>query len=239
MKQYDKISGFYDQVISGKDATAPYVTSRLQKFFPEAKTLLELGCGTGDVLKGLKTKFRLTGIDSSREMLKIARGKLPRAEFLHGDIRAPIRGRKFDAVICVYDTLNHVPLFSGWKKVFRSASAMLDSNGIFIFDVNTPYKLSMLEGISPMIHSFRKHFLIIDVSRISSTSYNWNLKIFENTGNDNFRLVECDIEESVFDAGRIASELYRNFELLRIEDEDGKRISDTTHRIYFVCRKKS
>ena len=238
MKQYDILAGFYDQVIAGKDTIAPYVIKRVDRFFPSAKTLLELGCGTGDVLKGLQKRFELTGIDSSEEMLKIARRKIRSAEFIRADIRTPLSPRKFDAVICVYDTLNHLIRYNDWKKVFLNVSEMLNPGGIFIFDVNTPYKLRMLQSISPHFHRFGDNYLVIDVKKSGGSVYNWNLKIFEHTGRKNYRLVESNIAESSFETIKIIRTLGRTFELLKAEDENGGRISEASQRVIFVCRKK-
>ncbi len=239
MEQYDRLAGFYDKVISGKEHTAPYVISALKKYHPRAMTLLELGCGTGDVLAGLADRFELSGIDSSAEMLRIARKKIPAAKYYHGDIRTKITKERFDAIICVYDTLNHITLFNHWKKVFSNAERMLNENGIFIFDVNSGYKLNMLSRITPLVHRFEKNFLIMDVDKRSENLFNWNLKVFENTSGDKFRLTECNIPESAFDTDRITDALEQKFVLLRVEDESRKRVTAKTERIYFICRKKS
>lgn len=77
-------------------------------------------------MAGLKELYRLTGIDSSKGMLKIASRKIPSAKFIEGDIRSCIPVEKFDAVICVYDTLNHITLFNDWKRIFRNVSEMLN-----------------------------------------------------------------------------------------------------------------
>ena len=238
MEQYDRLAGFYDKVISGKEHTAPYVISVLKKYHPRTKTLLELGCGTGDVLAGLAERFELTGIDSSAEMLRIARKKLPSVKYFHGDIRYKLTEERFDAVICVYDTLNHITLFNQWKKVFSNAEKMLNENGVFIFDVNSAYKLNMLSRITPLVHRFEKNFLIMDVDKRTENLFNWNLKVFENTSGDKFRLTECNIPESAFDIERISESLRQVFILLRVEDEYGKRVNSKTERIYFICRKK-
>ncbi|MBK6875736.1 MAG: class I SAM-dependent methyltransferase [Ignavibacteria bacterium] len=239
MDQYDKLAVFYDKVISGKDHTSPYVISRLKKFHKNAQSLLELGCGTGDVMAGFKELYRLTGIDSSKGMLKIASRKIPSAKFIEGDIRSFIPVEKFDAVICVYDTLNHITLFNDWKRIFRNVSEMLNEKGVFIFDVNSVYKLNMMEQISPLIHRFDYHYLIMDVKKRSSSVFNWNLKVFENKGGRKFELTECNIPEAAFEAGKIMNALSERFDVVRVEEESGRKITSVTERIYFICKKKS
>ena len=43
-----------------------------------------------------------------------------------------------------YDTINHLTLFSDWKKVFRNVSDHLKDNGLFVFDINTLHKLDFI-----------------------------------------------------------------------------------------------
>lgn len=238
MKQYDRLAEYYDDVISGKDVSAPYVISAIRRFNPRAKTLLELGCGTGDVLKGLANRFELTGVDSSPEMLRIAEKKIPGAKFIRGDIRHFEIAGTFDAVICMYDTINHIKLLTDWRRIFRNVRNALNDNGLFIFDVNTPYKLSMLERISPLVHEFGRNILIMDIRKTGTNVFNWNLKVFENVNGPDYRLVEENIGEAVFETGRIVKELEKFYEVIRTEEEVGRKAGRKSERIYFICRKK-
>jgi ubiquinone/menaquinone biosynthesis C-methylase UbiE len=69
---------------------------------PEGLRVLDLGCGTGDLLASLKPS-RGVGVDFSARMVEIAKGKHPDLEFVHGDIEdeKPIGKLKgpFDVVV--------------------------------------------------------------------------------------------------------------------------------------------
>ena len=54
---------------------------------PEGRHVLDLGCGTGDLLASLKPS-RGVGIDFSQAMVERARALNPRLTFLHGDVEA-------------------------------------------------------------------------------------------------------------------------------------------------------
>ncbi len=73
----------------------------------EGLSVLEIGCGTGDLLHAMKPK-RGVGIDFSPEMLKIAREKYPDLEFWEADIEhIEERNETFDVLILA-DVVGHL-----------------------------------------------------------------------------------------------------------------------------------
>lgn len=82
----------------------------LEHHFPSAKSLMEIGCGTGYVLAGLseaRPKLRLTGGDIYVNTLKLASGRVPSAEFLQVDARQLPFEEEFD-VVGAFDVLEHI-----------------------------------------------------------------------------------------------------------------------------------
>ena len=77
-------------------------------------------------------------------MLSIARKKLPHVRFYRKDMVRFDLGRKFDVIICVFDSINHVLKFADWQKIFRNAARHLEDDGLFLFDINTQAKLERL-----------------------------------------------------------------------------------------------
>jgi SAM-dependent methyltransferase len=82
----------------------------LRTYFPEASSLLEIGCGTGFVLFGLRNEFPrlfLSGSDIYTEGLEYARERVPSAIFFQMDAcRIPFED-EFD-VIGAFDVIEHV-----------------------------------------------------------------------------------------------------------------------------------
>jgi ubiquinone/menaquinone biosynthesis C-methylase UbiE len=80
------------------------------RYFPDAHTLLEIGCGTGFVLDGLRRalpQLCLTGADLHADGLRYASERLPDVEFLQFDARQMPYDAEFD-VIGAFDALEHV-----------------------------------------------------------------------------------------------------------------------------------
>jgi len=82
----------------------------LGKYFPRARTILEVGCGTGFVLQGIRRAFPAMAITASDALpggLDIARLRVPDAEVIQQDARAPSGSDRFD-VVCAFDVLEHI-----------------------------------------------------------------------------------------------------------------------------------
>ena len=118
MTSYERFGEFYDAVMGDRRAAAEQVVELIRAAKPDAKNVLELGCGTGSILKCLQDAYEVSGLDISGKMLSVARKKVPRSKLFRQDmVDFRIDGR-FDVIFCVFDSLNHVRRFSDWKKVF-------------------------------------------------------------------------------------------------------------------------
>lgn len=51
-----------------------------------------------------------------------------------------------DAVICLLDSLNYMDSIDEVKQVFELVNRYLNPGGLFIFDLNSPYKISKILG---------------------------------------------------------------------------------------------
>ena len=71
---------------------------------PPGRRILELGCGTGDLLAALDPHFGV-GVDFSSEMILRARAQHPRLTFVVGDVHNLDLGERFDVII-LSDLLN-------------------------------------------------------------------------------------------------------------------------------------
>lgn len=73
-----------------------------------SKTLLDVGCGTGEYLKYLSSDFQCTGIDVNRNMIEIAEDKVPNVKFKVANMIDFRLREKFDVVICLFSSIGYV-----------------------------------------------------------------------------------------------------------------------------------
>ncbi len=86
------------------------LTWALQRYFPKAENFLEIGCGTGFVLSGIRKacpQLGLSGSEIFSEGLNFAAARLPGVELLQMDARRIPFREEFD-VIGAFDVLEHV-----------------------------------------------------------------------------------------------------------------------------------
>jgi len=67
-------------------------------FIPAGKKILEIGCGTGDLLNALKPSLGV-GVDVSDQMIALAQKKFPQLKFFAGEIKDLKVEEKFDTII--------------------------------------------------------------------------------------------------------------------------------------------
>jgi SAM-dependent methyltransferase len=238
MTDYAAFSRFYDRIVGDRSEEIGRVLGYVEKYRPSATSLLELGCGTGALLEGLAGTLEVTGLDRSPEMLAIAAGRLPSARLVRADMTAFSLAARYDVVICMFDTLNHVPSFPAWQALFERVDAHLADDGLFIFDVNTAGRLRGLHGAPCFLEEFDGNIVMMTVEPDEGWLSLWRTQIFERQDNGLFRLHDEQILELGVPLTQIRSALGARFELLTEESLDGSPVSDESDRVYFAYRRR-
>lgn len=149
---YNEFAYFYDEFNGEADYEALYaqVKARLDAHGITGGILADLGCGTGELTLMLaQAGYDMIGIDQSEEMLCVVRDKAEQLGLSGGllllqqdlcalDLYGTIRG-----AVSTFDTLNHIP---DLDKAIANAAFFMEKGGVFLFDMNTPYKHQTVLG---------------------------------------------------------------------------------------------
>ena len=195
------------------DRTGPaeYLHGLIRRTKPNARKLLELACGTGSMLKHLGRYYEVSGIDLSRHMLSVARRKVPQAKLFQQNMVTFSLPERFDVICCVFDSINHIALFSDWKKLFANVQRHLLPGGFFIFDINTQRKLDRHIAEPPWVHWFGNNLLIMNVTALANHASNWNIEVFERVRARCYALHEENVVEVSFSPRKIVTALKMRF----------------------------
>ncbi len=133
---YDAFARVYDLQHSTFADDLPLYLA-LARSLPAGQPILEIGCGTGRVMRPLaKLGGRVVGIDESAQMLEIARAHLgPQAELLQADARAVDLGEQFGLVFIALNTFLHNLTAADQLATLRVAQRHLLPGGMLVVDL--------------------------------------------------------------------------------------------------------
>lgn len=141
---YSQLAFIYDHVMRhvNYERWANYLIVVFSKADSKVRTVLDISCGTGSLLKQLgQYDFELAGFDESFSMVQIARRKLQQDNMTIpvwcGSMRQFACAHRFDAVVSTYDSLNYCLRQEDCRSVFEQVSALLRPGGLFVFDLCT------------------------------------------------------------------------------------------------------
>lgn len=144
---YETFAEFYDKLTSNAEyeKRAEYILGVLKKHNHPAGLTLDLACGTGTLTIMLKKKgVDIYGIDGSADMLSVALQKASDEDeqilFLRQKMQSLDLYGTIDTCVCTLDSVNHITDEKVLQKAFERVSLFMNPEGIFLFDVNTPYK---------------------------------------------------------------------------------------------------
>ena len=149
---YNEFAYFYDEFNGEADYDALYeqIRQELNAHDIRGGILADLGCGTGELTLMLtQAGYDMIGIDQSEEMLCVVRDKaeqlglsgkllLLQQDLLKLDLYGTIRG-----AVSTFDTFNHIP---DLDTAIANAAFFMEEGGVFLFDMNTPYKHQKVLG---------------------------------------------------------------------------------------------
>lgn len=144
---YDLLAPFYDNVNQSLDykSWADFIEKIIEKEYKQGKPelILDLGAGTGRMTLELCSRgYDMTGIDSSVEMLNVAREEAEKRGFsdkilwLCQDMSEFELYGTVDVTVSCLDCINHITDTKKLKRCFGLVHNYLIPDGLFIFDIN-------------------------------------------------------------------------------------------------------
>jgi SAM-dependent methyltransferase len=148
---------------------------------PDARTLLDVACGTGKHLGLLREHFdEVEGVDLDEGMLAVARERLPDVQLHQGDMRTFDLGRRFDVVTCLFSSIGFVRDLEGLAAAATRLAAHVAPGGVLLVEPwitperwipNRPHLLTAerdglvfarvtLSGVDARISSTDMHYVV-------------------------------------------------------------------------------
>ena len=154
MKSYEALAKVYDKLNGEVDyaAIAAFYEKVLSQYGITPELVLDLGCGTGSMTLELAARgYDMIGVDASAEMLTKAYERMySRGQggilFLQQDMRSFELYGTVGAVVSTLDCVNYLTGDGDIDRCFALVHNYLDPDGVFVFDVNTPYKFKNVYG---------------------------------------------------------------------------------------------
>ena len=136
---YTLSADIYDLLYVGagvKDfvAEAAEIDGLIHERNPEARSLLDVACGTGQHLALLRDRYEVAGVDVSEAMLGVARERLPGVLLQRADMRSFELGRTFDAVTCLFSSIGYLTDPEDMRAAFGRFATHLAPGGVLVVD---------------------------------------------------------------------------------------------------------
>ena len=129
---YSESAALYDRIYAFKDYRAE--AEAVRRLAPDARSLLEVGCGTGGHLVHFAEWFESEGVDLSADMIAVARGKLPATPLHVADMRTLALGRRFDVVTCLFSSIGYVRSVDELNAAIAAMAAHVAPGGSLIVE---------------------------------------------------------------------------------------------------------
>jgi len=142
---YEEFAQVYDNLMKEIDYSkwSEYLQGLFLNANREINSVLEFGCGTGNITCSLADKgFEMTAVDLSEAMLTFADEKahekgLKNIQFYLGDMSNFEINQTYDAVISCCDCVNYLPSLESLQSFLVCSHDRLKSKGLLLFDINT------------------------------------------------------------------------------------------------------
>ena len=243
---YGEFAKIYDELINediNYDEMVDRIIEICNSYNVELNDYLDIACGTGNVTIRLAKYFKnIYGVDLSEDMLREAFDKFKEArikgKIICQDMTELSLNKEFDLITSVLDSTNYITDLNDLQNYFNGVYNHLKSNGIFIFDVNSYYKLSEILGNNIYTYSEEEVFYTWE-NVFEDNLLSMFLTFFVKKGDLYERFEEEHIERA-YTEKELEKELEKaNLEVLaKFDGYTENYVQANTERIVYVIKKK-
>lgn len=244
---YEEFANIYDELIH-EDINYDKICNKIINLCKEnnikCNDYLDLACGTGNVSAEIGKNFKsVYAVDLSDDMLNIAHEKFKsnriKAKIICQDMSELCLNHSFDLITCILDSTNYVIEEEDLKSYFKGVCNHLKEDGIFIFDINSYYKLSTVMGNNIFTYSSDDVFYTWE-NCFEDDVLNMFLTFFVKNNNDLYERFEEEHYERAYKE-EFMDEMLKicGFEILhKFDGYDDNIPSENSERILYVVKKQ-
>lgn len=138
MSDYARAAEYYDLLYEGeKDypAEAALVDSLIRTRAPDARRILDVGCGTGAHARALTTLgYAVDGVDLEPAFVEIAAARCPSGTFTVGDMTSLDVPGAYDAVVCLFSAIGYARTADRLRAAVAGMAGCLVGGGVLLVD---------------------------------------------------------------------------------------------------------
>ncbi|GAC1546908.1 MAG: hypothetical protein NVS2B17_30610 [Candidatus Velthaea sp.] len=135
---FTKSAAFYDAIYAarGKDyaAEAAWLRAAYRNAAPAHARLLDVACGTGLHLWGLRDDFKVEGLDAEPAMIALARERLPEVPLHVARMQDFTVEGHFAVVQCLFSSIGYVRDAAELHATIARFAAVLDPGGLLVVE---------------------------------------------------------------------------------------------------------
>lgn len=244
---YTNFATIYDRLMNDipYEKWVKYIQDILAQYNLKPEMVLDLGCGTGNVaIPMARLGYQVTALDLSTDMLAVAEQKSRtdglNIKFIHQDMRQIDLPANYDLVVSMCDSLNYLLEDADLKNVFTKIYELLNPGGLFVFDLNTAYKIGQIFANETFVYNEDDVAYIWENSFEPATSIcDMDLTFFVRDETNHYKRFMESHAEKGYDSKEVVKWLADvGFNHISIyEAITFKPPEANTERIYFIVKK--
>lgn len=200
-EQYRNFAAYYDKLMYDVDydGWSRYIADIIKRYNIKHNDVLEMACGTGNIsVRMAAMGYDVTAFDLSEDMLSVASSKAAdngvKIRFLAQDMTNIGISGEFGIILCLCDSINYITSDDDLADTFKWAYNHMKSDGIFIFDINSSYKLNHIIGNNTFTYNTDDLVYIWDNYVTDEKTVEFYLTFFVREGKVYRRFDEMHIE---------------------------------------------